>query len=272
LSAEELKSLFERVCTMHFRLGLSGSQGGGGLCASGDWSNYGDTSGAVVRDGMQLVRIQPGYGADFVDAPTNLDEVLRIAGNGSATLVLVEGDADQVGQTPARMWTSSLHRTIETAAFVPQGNHIPGPNNKPWHQMARRTYRNLDEVYAGVYDGCTEAEIKERDPQLILDRKRDKLGFRYPRGESYYDIIARLDDVMTNLERVREPILIISHQAVLRLILAWLTEADREDALQLTFPQHAVMKASFDGLGGQRSFTTYMLGPTKLVADGQENL
>merc|ERR1711924_135092 len=33
--------------------------------------------------------------------------------------------------------------------------------------------------------------------------KLDKLGYRYPRGESYYDIIARLDDPIQHIETYR---------------------------------------------------------------------
>lgn len=267
LSSQEVLSLSERLTKLPTRL----PDGGPGLYPKGSWAEYGDTSGAVVRDGMRLVRLQPGFGKDFVDAPHTAREVQAMIGPGPATLVFVEGDVSEAGETPARLWTSSLTRTIETAAFIPHPI-ITDSNGKPFHQMARRTFRGLDEVYAGVYDGLTEKEIKKRDPQVILDRKRDKLGFRYPRGESYYDIIARLDDVMTNLQRIREPILIVSHQAVLRLVLGWLTEVSRKESLGLTFPQHTVVQISFDGLGATRGYIEYKLGPGKKFNDGQDNL
>jgi broad specificity phosphatase PhoE len=43
-------------------------------------------------------------------------------------------------------------------------------------------------------------------------RKTDKIGYRYPRGESYFDLIARIDPLMHELESYKEPILIIAHQ------------------------------------------------------------
>merc|ERR1712190_539692 len=141
---------------------------------------------------------------------------------------------------------------------------ITGANGKPWIQMRGRQFRNMDEVYAGEYDGLTEAEIMRRAPSVIEDRKRDKLGFRYPRGESYYDVISRLESVMTHLERIREPILIICHQAVLRVVLGWLTLQSRDDVLGISIPQHEVIKISYDGLGGPRIETRHPLGPEKL--------
>lgn len=41
---------------------------------------------------------------------------------------------------------------------------------------------------------------------------QDKLAYRYPRGESYLDVIARLEPMILEMERHREPLLIISHQ------------------------------------------------------------
>lgn len=47
--------------------------------------------------------------------------------------------------------------------------------------------RNLDEIYAGVCDGMTYAEIEATFPEEFARRREDKLGYRYPRGESYLD-------------------------------------------------------------------------------------
>ena len=42
--------------------------------------------------------------------------------------------------------------------------------------------------------------------------RRVQLGYRYPRGESYLDLIARLDPLMCELESYTEPLMIVSHQ------------------------------------------------------------
>jgi hypothetical protein len=113
---------------------------------------------------------------------------------------------------PARLWTSTLKRTIDTA------RHIPHPvlelrQGGVWHQMSPRVYRNLDEIFAGDCEGMTYKEIEETFNEESLLRKRDKLGYRYPRGESYLDLIARLDPLMHELESYTEPLLVVSHQA-----------------------------------------------------------
>ena len=37
--------------------------------------------------------------------------------------------------------------------------------------------------------------------------------YRYPHGESYVDVIQRLEPVLFELERQKAPILIVAHQA-----------------------------------------------------------
>lgn len=43
----------------------------------------------------------------------------------------------------------------------------------------------------------------------------DKFTFRYPRGESYEDLVARLEPVIMELER-QDTVLVVAHQAVIR--------------------------------------------------------
>lgn len=78
---------------------------------------------------------------------------------------------------------------------------------------APRVFRSLDEIFAGEYEGYRYAEIKAKAAKEADLRSLDKLGYRYPRGESYLDIIQRLDPLIQEMEMYREPLLIVSHQA-----------------------------------------------------------
>ena len=49
-------------------------------------------------------------------------------------------------------------------------------------------------------------------------------------GESYFDLISRLEPCIQEMESYNEPLLIVSHQAILRCIFAYLTGVDREKA------------------------------------------
>ncbi|CAM9956029.1 unnamed protein product [Choristocarpus tenellus] len=73
-------------------------------------------------------------------------------------------------------------------------------------------WRALREIEVGICDGLTYLQVKENFPDEYSARERDKLRYRYPRGESYLDIIARLEPVIFEMERQKAPLLIIAHQ------------------------------------------------------------
>lgn len=56
---------------------------------------------------------------------------------------------------------------------------------------------------SGACDGMTYQEIEQRMPEEFSRRQRDKLAYRYPRGESYLDVIARVEPMIIEMERHR---------------------------------------------------------------------
>ena len=74
--------------------------------------------------------------------------------------------------------TSTLKRTIATARhFTAEKIAMP----------------TLDEIDAGLCDGMTYDSIARALPEEFAARAADKLHYRYPRGESYMDVIQRLE-------------------------------------------------------------------------------
>lgn len=126
-----------------------------------------------------------------------------------------------------RVWTSTLRRTIDTARQT-------GASTIPW--------RALDEIDSGVCDGMSYAQIAEEMPDEFAARAADKFRYRYPRGESYGDVIQRLDPVIIELERERRPVLIVGHQAVLRALYAYLMDTPAEECPRLPIPLHTVIE------------------------------
>jgi len=112
------------------------------------------------------------------------------------------------------VWTSTLKRSIQTAQYV---NH------------PKLSLRVLDEIDVGVCDGFTYDEIAEQMPDEFAARAADKLKYRYPHGESYVDVITRLEPVLFELERQKSPVLVVSHQAVLRCIYSYFSGVDNEE-------------------------------------------
>lgn len=105
----------------------------------------------------------------------------------------------------SQIWTSELRRTINTV------KNIPGQ---------RTALKDLNEINAGICEGLTYEEIQERYPSEFAWRDQDKLKYRYPHGESYLDLLQRVDGVVQAL-LLNTAVLVVSHQAVLRCIMAY---------------------------------------------------
>ncbi len=128
---------------------------------------------------------------------------------------------------PITVWTSRLRRTIQTASYLPERT---------------RAFRSLDEIDAGECDGMTYSEVRKQFPDQFAQRSRDKLNYRYPRGESYNDVIQRLDPIIIEIERHEHPILIVSHHGVLRALYAYLMDTPPQDCPHLPMPLHTVLE------------------------------
>eukprot|EP00128_Syssomonas_multiformis_P017150 Colp12_sorted_trinity150504_noHs@22487 len=132
----------------------------------------------------------------------------------------------QQGPSDLKIWTSTLKRTMQTAG------HLGGSQIR---------WKALDEIDAGVCDGMTYEEIQELYPAEFAARDEDKFNYRYPRGESYRDLVQRLEPVIMELER-QSNVLVIGHQAVLRCILAYFMDRNSEELAYINVPLHTVVK------------------------------
>ncbi|KAJ1430670.1 6-phosphofructo-2-kinase-domain-containing protein, partial [Ochromonadaceae sp. CCMP2298] len=179
-------------------------------------------------------------------------------------------------EIPTRLWTSSMRRTKETTQFIKQKKLVISPDaldaslDYEWIQMRPRAWHHLDELFAGSCDGMTYAEIEQTFPEEWVLRKDDKLAYRYPRGESYLDVIARLEPIIIEMERHREPLLIVAHQGILRIIYAFYMDKTRAEAPYLSIPLNVVVELNPGPvLCSERRHKLYS-PPLSLLPDGQE--
>jgi 6-phosphofructo-2-kinase/fructose-2,6-biphosphatase 2 len=83
----------------------------------------------------------------------------------------------------------------------------------------------------------TYAEIQKAYPKDFENRDNDKYNYRYRGGESYRDVVIRLEPIIMELER-SENILIVSHQAVIRCIYAYFMEKNQSDSPWMAVSGH----------------------------------
>uniref|UniRef100_A0A7N6AR80 6-phosphofructo-2-kinase domain-containing protein n=1 Tax=Anabas testudineus TaxID=64144 RepID=A0A7N6AR80_ANATE len=125
-----------------------------------------------------------------------------------------------------KVWTSHMKRTIQTAESL-------GAQYEQW--------KALNEIDAGVCEEMTYEEIQKNYPEEFALRDQDKYRYRYPKGESYEDLVQRLEPVIMELER-QENVLVICHQAVMRCLLAYFLDKSANELPYLKCPLHTVLK------------------------------
>lgn len=126
------------------------------------------------------------------------------------------------------LWSSTMTRAVQTAEVIPCAQYV--------------RWKIMEEINVGICDGMTYGEVENTTPEEFKARNIDKLRYRYPRGESYEDVIRRLEPVIIELERQQKPIFVVGHRAVLRCLYGYLMDKTREEVPHLSIPLHTVIK------------------------------
>lgn len=141
--------------------------------------------------------------------------------------IVLKSLGEENKHTNLTVWTSTLKRTQQTASFLPYKKKLE--------------WKALDELDAGECDGMTYEEIEQKFPEDFKARDDNKYKYRYRGGESYRDIVIRLEPIIMELER-QENILIITHQAVLRCLYAYFMNVPQEESPWMLIPLHTLIR------------------------------
>lgn len=125
------------------------------------------------------------------------------------------------------VWTSMLKRSIKTADDFEADDDYDVKN---WEM--------LNELNAGDFEGLTYGEIAEQYPLEYNKRHLDKLHYIYPGvgGEGYLQIISRLRDMVREIERIKDHVLIVGHRSIARVLMAYFMDLTRDDIADLDVP------------------------------------
>ncbi|KAI8437150.1 hypothetical protein MSG28_010497 [Choristoneura fumiferana] len=129
-----------------------------------------------------------------------------------------------------RQYAGALAGYIETQAI---------PGLRVWTSWMRRAIQTVKDVKAPQerWKALNEIDaIQEKYPSDFNARDANKFAYRYPRGESYEDLVARLEPVIMELER-QGNVLVVSHQAVMRCLLAYFLDKSAADAGRVRLPR-----------------------------------
>jgi 6-phosphofructo-2-kinase len=132
--------------------------------------------------------------------------------------------------TPLHIWTSTMPQCIQTGVhFSPT-------------LYQKRQWTMLDDLNAGDMAGLTFPEVEALHPSVFSARRRNRLLYRWPGlgGEAYIDAINRMRGVIIELERVKHNVLLITHRAIVRVLLGYFLGIDNGDLADLRIPKDGV--------------------------------
>jgi len=229
----------------------------------------------LTRHGQSEYNVLGKIGGDSGLSENGKEYARRLAKFAKDHIAMTDEICPESGQSkerPARLWTSTLRRTKETAhhiAHTPLMHTWDNGDSGEWVQFRPMARRNLDELYAGVCDGMTYKEIEQVFPEEFARRQDDKLAYRYPRGESYMDVTLRLEPVAQEMERTREPVLIVAHQGILRILYAYFMGLDRKEAPYVSIPLNYVIELTPHAYGcHEKRFC--LMAKEEMENDGQD--
>ncbi|MFZ5759876.1 MAG: bifunctional nucleoside/nucleotide kinase/histidine phosphatase family protein [Thermodesulfobacteriota bacterium] len=162
----------------------------------------------------------------------NLED--RIGGDSDLTakgLAQAEALADHFSTIEIPIiFTSNHRRTLQTAA--------PIAARQPNCSVIALT--EFNEIHAGICEGLTYREIRERIPKVAAARNRNKYRYVYPEGEGYCTMEERVHRGLKKvfyLNNYDDNIMIVGHRAVNRMILSDFVFRPKEEVPYIYMPQ-----------------------------------
>ena len=128
------------------------------------------------------------------------------------------------------IFTSEKERTIQTAE----------PIKALQKNCVIIYFKEFNEIDSGICECMSYEEIREKMPNVYLERKMDKYNYIYPEGEGYISMKERIDRGIKKalyLSNNSDNIMIIGHRAVNRMILSHFLYRRPEDVPYIYIPQ-----------------------------------
>ncbi|HZS35980.1 MAG TPA: histidine phosphatase family protein [Polyangia bacterium] len=120
--------------------------------------------------------------------------------------------AEWIAELPiAALWSSPLTRAVDSAAPLARATGL-----------APRLHDGLREIDCGQLEGMTYPEIRERYPEMYAEWRARLAHTRFPGGESYVELHARVTAVAAEIRaaHAKAAVAIVAHGGVTRALLA----------------------------------------------------
>jgi broad specificity phosphatase PhoE len=128
-------------------------------------------------------------------------------------------------------------------------------NDNPKYKIEK--YSALNEINGGEFENLSFDAIKEQYPDIYRIRNNNKYHCAWPNGESYYDLTIRLEPILMKIENTSNKLIIIAHQAICRIIYAYLMNITPEECVNLEIKSHRLFE--FNNIQNKREVLYYDL-------------
>jgi broad specificity phosphatase PhoE len=138
--------------------------------------------------------------------------------------------------------------------------------------------KTLDELNMGLRDEMSLEDIHTEYPAEYEEMMKDPVHYRYPRGESYMDLIHRIEPMIYELERRKGPVIVVAHLGIIRCLYGYFTCAPLDLIPELNVPNNTIIKFIPEAYGfNEERFTinmkdgTIRTDPNRFIFNDQLN-
>ncbi|GMH50100.1 hypothetical protein TL16_g00694 [Triparma laevis f. inornata] len=127
-----------------------------------------------------------------------------------------------------KIMCSTMPRAYQTAAL-----------DEDWRV---EQFSSLNPLDKGDFTGLEMDEIEKVDPEWYAQLQNDPFQTRFPGGESYKDLIQRLEPCLIDMEQQVAPVLIVSHVSVLQCLVAYFRGSPVQECTSIAFPMDTLVE------------------------------
>ena len=189
---------------------------------SGDRAEMGATI-LLVRHGQTEWNLARRY-QGWSDSPLTPEGIAQAEAIGRRLCALPEAAAAEIVASP-------IGRARRTAEIIAECLGRRGP---------LRFDERLRELSLGSWDGSDRRELVRCNPDLFAGEGRWEWYFRTPDGETYDGFAGRIAAWLAELGQ--DPVIVVSHGIVTRVLRGLYADLPRAEALRLTVPQDRIFR------------------------------
>ncbi|GAB5365173.1 hypothetical protein AAMO2058_001034300 [Amorphochlora amoebiformis] len=218
---------------------------------------------AIHIGSRRICLVRPGYSKSYSAGTTLLDHECE----GKSAELSREGEkfAKHLGDYLRKLDAKQLKERMKIESCASLDESVGGP--KSWDGRSLRNqhfkvmcsvlpiamqtatiisdaheqYGTLNPLHRGSAGRASLQQMKRRFPKIFEEFKRAPMTTRFPGGENYDDVRKRVKDCLIEIEQQPVGVIVVSHIAVLQLMISYFTGKDVTKCYKIRVPRHTAI-------------------------------